>query len=227
MNIFIVTSCMKPLFGVINADDRYKQTLETFDSIARKDPKALIVFSDSSAYPLTLIEQEVIRSKTHIMLDFSDDENCRYFNHHGLKSHGENYLLLKAIEHLNSIYEFKSMEGRMFKIGGRCKLQDEFDIADHDIHGKYVFKKRVNSWMSEDIQQGYGSPHILETRLYSWCLSLVEDYSKVIIKNFGKFELGLDTEHSHMLNIDPTKLIEHDMLHCEMIMALNGQIMLD
>ena len=36
MNIFLVTSCIKPTVGIINFEDRYKQTLETFDSIKLK-----------------------------------------------------------------------------------------------------------------------------------------------------------------------------------------------
>lgn len=227
MNIFLVTSCIKPTVGIINFEDRYKQTLETFDSIKLKDPDALIVFSDSSVYPLSENEQSTINSKINIGINFSDDENCKWINSHGLKSHGENYMLLKTIEHLKTIYDFKNLSGRMFKLGGRAKLQSEFDIKNHDQPGKYIFKKRLNSWMPKDIQEKYGSTHILETRLYSWCFSLVDDYVNVIIENFKTFDFGLDTEHSHMLHIDSTKLIEHDMLNCEMIMALNGQIMND
>lgn len=219
---------MKPSFGVINFDDRYTQTIRTFDSIKMKDPDAIIVFSDSSVYPLSESEIETITSKTNISLNFSLDENCKHFNQYGLKSHGENYMLLKTIEHLKQLYDFDKIDGRMFKLGGRCELQDEFDIKDYDdTYDKYIFKKRLNSWMDEKIQQQYGSTHILETRLYSWCFSLVDDYINVIIKNFTKFECGLDTEHSHLLNIDPDKLIELDTLHCGCIMALTGQIMND
>ena len=228
MNIFIVTSCMKPSFGVINFEDRYKQTLETFDSITLKDPESLIVFSDSSVYPMTEEENETIQSKIHVSIDFSEDKNCKIFNQHGLKSYGENYMLLNTITQLKTIYDFNTLEGRMFKLGGRCKLQESFDIQDFsNYHGKYIFKKRLNSWMSEDIQQTFGSTHILETRLYSWCFSLIDDYMNVITKNLETFKLGLDTEHSHLLNIDPDKLVELDTLNCECIMALSGQNMID
>jgi len=219
---------MKPLFGVINFDDRYTQTLETFASIRIKDPTALIVFSDSSVYPLTDDELETITSNVDMVLDFSKHEECIHFNKNGSKSHGENYMLFHTIQHLKTIYDFDTMEGRMFKVGARCTLLDDFNIKDYDnCRHKYVFKTRANSWMSASIQDAYGSTHILQTRLYSWDFSLVEDYLTVIKKNFIKFSMGFDTEHSHLMNIDPDKLIERDMLHCHMIMALNGQIMLD
>jgi len=219
---------MKPSFGVINFDDRYTQTLETFTSIRIKDPTALIVFSDSSVHPLTDDELETITSNVDMLLDFSKDEECIHFNKNGLKSHGENYMLFNTIRHLKTIYDFNTMEGRMFKMAARCTLLDNFNIKDYDgtCH-KYVFKTRLNSWMDAGIQDVYGSTHILETRLYSWDFSLVDDYLNVIKKNFEKFAMGFDTEHSHLMNIDPNKLVEHDMLHCKMIMALNGQLMLD
>lgn len=219
---------MKPSFGVINFEDRYTQTIETLDSIRLKDPTALIVFSDSSVHPLTDTELETITSNVDMILDFSADENCIHFNKYGLKSHGENYMLFNTITHLKTVYDFDTISGRMFKIAARCRLLDNFDIKDYDLtHGKYVFKTRLNSWMGASIQEEYGSSHILETRLYSWDFSLVDDYLDVIKKNFEKFALGFDTEHSHLMNIDTNKLVEHDMLHCEMIMALNGQLMLD
>jgi len=219
---------MKPSFGVINFEDRYTQTLETFDSIKLKDPNALIVFSDSSVHPLTEKEKETIQSKTHISINFSEDMNCKLFNHHGLKSHGENYMLLKTIAHLKTLYDFSNMNGRMFKLGGRCKLQDSFDINDFsDRNGKYIFKKRLNSWMNQEIQQKLGSTHILETRLYSWCFSSVDEYIEIIRKNFELFDKGLDTEHSHMLNVPEDKLLEYDNLNVGCVMALNGQYMLD
>ena len=95
---------MKPSFGVINFEDRYTQTLKTFDSIKLKDPNALIVFSDSSVYPLTEKEKETIQSKVHISMNFSEDDTCKLFNQHGLKSHGENYMLLRTITHLKTLW---------------------------------------------------------------------------------------------------------------------------
>jgi len=219
---------MKPSFGVINFEDRYKQTLETFDSIKAKDQEAFIVFSDSSVYPLTNEEKSTIRQKVNLCLDFSQDEYCKQFNQFGLKSHGENYMLLKTMETLKVVFDFSELDGRMFKLGGRCKLQDEFDVTIYEnIGSKYVFKKRLNSWMPKSTQDLYGSTHILETRLYSWDFSLIDDYMEVIKRNFESFGLGLDTEHSHLLNIDPDKLVELDTLHCECVMALTGQTMLD
>jgi hypothetical protein len=230
-NIFIVTSCLQPSFqgyNVINFEDRYTQTIETFDSVRRQTKDSLIVFSDSSVHPLDDWKMDVIKSKVDIFLDFSKNEQAQEINKHGLKSVGENFLLLSSIHHLKSLYDFTTMQGRMFKLGARVNLQDSFDLKDYDnCYGKYVFKKRLNSWMPEEIQNSYGSTHILETRLYSWCFSLIDEYIQVIHKNFELFNRGLDTEHSHLINIPSDKLLEYDMVNTGCVLALNGEYMLD
>jgi hypothetical protein len=227
-NIFIVTSCIQPNIGVVNFEDRYTQTIETFDSVRRRTEDSLIVFIDSSVHPLEQWKLDVIKSKVDIFLDMTANQTAQEINRHNLKSVGENFLLLTAIMHLKEKYDFKNMEGRMFKLGGRVNLLDEFDLKDYDnTFGKYVFKKRVQSWMPPEIQNSYGSTHILETRLYSWCFSLVDEYIGIIQKNFELFNKGLDTEHSHMINVPADKLIEFDMMNTGCVMALNGQYMHD
>lgn len=227
-NIFIVSSCIQPNIGVVNFEDRYTQTIETFDSVRRQTKDSLIVFTDSSVHPLEDWKLDVIKSKVDIFLDMSTNPSAQEINRHGLKSFGENFLILNSIMHLKEKYDFKNMEGRMFKLGGRVCLLDEFDLKDYDnTFGKFVFKKRVQSWMPLDVQNSYGSTHILETRLYSWCFSLVDEYIDIIHKNFALFNKGLDTEHSHMINVPSSKLLEFDMMNTGCVMALNGQYMHD
>jgi hypothetical protein len=220
---------MQPKFGVISMEDRYKQTLETFESIRDKTEDSFILFTDSSPIPIEQYKLDVIKSKVDLVLDLSGDPQVQQFNtHEQLKSFGENNLLLRSIGFLKSKYDFKTMQGRMFKLGGRAKLQDNFNIRDYDnTYGKFIFKKRLASWMPPEIQSRFGSTHILETRSYSWCLSLVDEYEQIIQNNFQLLNNGLDTEHCHFLNIPKDKLLEFDMMNVGMIVARNGDYMLD
>lgn len=227
-DIFVVPSCIQPNMGVIDFEERYKQTLKTFESIRNKTEDSLIVLVDSSTHPLEEWKKEELGSKVDIFLDFSQDETAQKINNLQLKSFGENYLLLNGITYLKQHLDFKNLTGRMFKMGGRSQLLDAFDIREYDnTFGKYVFKKRLNSWMPKEVQDHFGSTHILETRFYSWCFSLVDEYVEIINKNFVLFNQQLDTEHSHFLNIPPDKLIEFDMLNVGMTIALNGHYMVD
>jgi hypothetical protein len=109
-------------------------------------------------------------------------------------------------------------EGRMFKLGGRCELLEEFTMDDYkDTSGKYVFKKRLNSWKDEQSQMG--ATHLLETRLYSWSLDMVDEYLSILDKNFALLNQGLDTEHAHFLNIPKEKLLEFEVLNVGAMIA--------
>lgn len=223
-----------PTIGVLNFEDRYKQTIETFISIREKTKDSIILFSDSSVHKLDAEKIENIKSKVDIFLDFNNNEQAQQINQSrnlsesAIKSLGENFLLLQSILHLKSLYDFKNLEGRMFKFGGRCSFRDSFDLKDYDnTFGKFVFKKRVDSWMPENVQKTYGSTHILETRLYSWCFSLVDDYIRVIYKNFELMNIGFDTEHAHFLNIPSDKLLEFDNIWVEGQGALHGKYQKD
>ena len=76
-NIFLVTSCMQPTFGVINLEDRYKQTLETFESIRNKTEDSFIVFTDSSVIPIEQHKIDNIKSKVDMYLDLSKDQQAQ------------------------------------------------------------------------------------------------------------------------------------------------------
>ena len=54
INTFIVTSCINntPGRGVFSHEDRYNQTLETFESIRKYAPGSKIALVDSSVSPL-------------------------------------------------------------------------------------------------------------------------------------------------------------------------------
>lgn len=215
MNVFIVTSCIRTLVGDIPFEDRYNQTLKTFDSIRNYAKDSIIIFPDSSIGGLSDDQKQEIASKVNYYLDFSNDSTAQQINQLGLKSKslGESYLLMNGIHFAKKQFDL-NQKGRMFKLGGRCELSPKFTLKDYEnTQGKYVFKNRVVSWMDSSRQQQFGSTHILETRLYSWCLSLVDEYLDVLNKNFQLMNQDFDTEHSHFLNIPKDKLLEYEMLN--------------
>lgn len=215
MNVFIVPSCIRTLVGDIPFQDRYDQTLKTFDSVRRQTTDSIIIFCDSSVNGLDEEQKKSISDKVDYYLDFSSDETAQHINQLGLraKSLGESYQLLKGVTFAKDNLDL-TQKGRMFKLGGRCELTNKFTLDDYkNTEGKFVFKERVVSWMDQNTQQHFGSTHILETRLYSWCLTLVDEYLEVLNKNFQTMNQGFDTEHSHFLNIPKDKLVEFETLN--------------
>lgn len=212
-NIFIVPSCIKSLIGNVAFDDRYNLTFDTFETIRNKVDNATIVFCDSSIGGLSDEEKTKLSSHVDYYIDFSDDVIAQEYNQMRLKSFGEVYLLKKGIEFAKRNLDL-NVSGRMFKLGGRYVLLDEFTMNDYKgFYGKYIFKKRVESWMDKSIQEEYDSTHLLQTVSYSWCFSLVDEYLEMMDKIMNCMRLGFDTEHAHFLNVPKDKLVEFDKIN--------------
>lgn len=226
MHYFIVPSCIKSNIGRLQWEDRFQQTLKTFDSVKMFVPDSYILFVDSSIGGLTDAEKKEIHSRVSVYLDFSTDPVAQEINRNGLKSIGETYLLSRGIHFLKE--ENPNNITRVYKLGGRVEMISSFNIRDYDnTEGKYVFKKRLDSWMDKNIQKQFNSTHILETRFYSWCPTLMDDYLRVIDANIGLMNRGFDTEHSHFLNIPKDKLLEFEHLNVGCWVAAGGYYIID
>lgn len=217
MNIFIVPSCIRSLIGKLSFEDRYRLTFDTFSSIRKYIPNSIIIFCDSSIGGLSEEQKSELASKVDFYLDCSNDPYAQEFNQRGLKSFGEIYLLKKGILFAKTKFDL-NQPGRMFKLGSRYILLEGFTMDDYkDAEGKYVFKRRTKSWMEESIQKEYNSPYILETLLYSWSLSMTDEYLDILDKNIEYMIKGsmhrFDTEHAHFFNIPKDKLLEFDKMN--------------
>lgn len=225
-NLFIVTSALKPAIGAFSDEQRFEQTIASLKSIRNKLPDAIIVLADISIRPLTDLEKEVLQRNCNFMFDLTQDQNTNYCSINGLKSHAENCMMFAVLNELKRNPSFGKMMAsvkRIFKFSARSELEDTFDMKEYDgLFGKYVFKKRIRTWMSEP---KLGADHLFITRMFSLCPSLIDNYLIVIQKNLNSLANGLDdTEHAHYINIPKEYLVEMDMIHVWGWLAGSGQI---
>ncbi len=225
-NLFIVTSALKPVMGAFSNDQRFDQTIASLESIRKKVPEAIVLFTDVSTSQVTDKEKEKISSLCNAYLDMSEEPNTRYCAVNGLKSHGENCLLfatLITIKQNPQLSRILNETKRIFKFSARTELDDNFDITQYDnLFGKYVFKKRIPTWTDTVM---HGADHLLITRMYSFCPSLMDSYLLVLQKNLHLLSNAIqDTEHAHYVNIPKEYLVEFDTLGCWGWLAGNGQI---
>lgn len=222
--LFIVTSALRPNIGVFNDDERFKQTMKTLNSIRSKCPNAYIIFADASTREVPAMEFLAISKNVNYFMKMHEkyNEDVIYFSQSGMKSHAETCLLfhvflrIKVDPNLQMILPSVS---RIFKITGRLELDDGFDIKAYDnLEGKYVFKKRVPTWMPEP----HVASHVFDTRLYSVCPSNLLEYMEILQKNFQMLDF-VDTEHAHFANIPQDKLVEFDKVHCKGQVASTGE----
>ena len=217
-NLFLVTSSLKPVIGAFTDEQRFSQTIATLKSLRKVVPNAIIVFTDVSIRSVSALEKESIAGLCDAYIDLSHHPDVRRLSEEGQKSSAENVLIFVALHTLKQNNLLKDVK-RIFKISARSELENTFDISEYDnLFGKYVFKTRIPTWR----QSGEPS-HLLITRLFSMCSSLVEDYLGVLIKNSPLLH-EMDFEHAHFVNISKQYLIEFDKIHCWGWISGTGQI---
>jgi hypothetical protein len=212
--------------GVVSRKDRFDQTVKGLLSIRKYVPDALILLTDGSP---NKIDDEKLKALAHFAnfaADFSDDRQITELASNHQKSEAENLLLLKTLMLLqqdDGMKDIMSNVGRIFKISGRTDLMDGFDVEEHMVEGKYVFKKRMPTWLS-DTRKEFATD-LLITRMFSFCPTLMDDYMKMCENNIALvLQTMIDTEHAHFVNINKDLLVELDEIHCTGIVAGTGAV---
>lgn len=227
-DLFIVTSALRTSIGVIDDETRLKQTLEGLQSLRKAAPEAIILLVDASSKPID-------EATTFQLVKFADksislfgDEDLMALANAGLKSQAEVTLLFKTLSIIKQHPELQKMMAgvrRVFKLSGRTNMLEGYDPKAYDnMYGKYVFKKAMPSWLPPQKQLESGCDHLYITRMYSFCISLFDNYLNTLPAIYQTInQHGVDTEHAHYGNIDKSLTVEFENLYCEGVLAGNGQ----
>ena len=228
-HLFIVTSTLNATMGVFDYETRINQTLDTLRILREKVPQAIIVLTDSSPNNVDDSVLGQLSKYSNLNIMFQQDRDFITLANSGLKSQAENVLLHKTISLFKSnpdLMRVMSSVKRVYKMSGRTNLTDKFDIARYDdpaLYGKYTFKKRMYTWLPIDAMAAADVDHLLITRMYSMCISLLDNYYQILPQMFNSMnEYGIDTEHAHYKHIDKQYLIEFDEIYCQGTMASTG-----
>lgn len=228
-DLFIVTSALRTSIGVIDDDTRINQTIEGLKSLRKAAPNAIILLVDASSKP-------VDEATTFQLIKFADksislfgDEDLMALANAGLKSQAEVTLLFKTLSIIKQHPELQKMMAdvrRVFKLSGRTNMLEGYDPkAYDDQYGKYVFKKAMPSWLPPQKQLESGCDHLYITRMYSFCISLFDNYLNTLPAIYQTInQHGVDTEHAHYGNIDKGFSVEFENLYCQGMLAGNGQL---
>jgi hypothetical protein len=228
-DLFVVTSAIKTKIGSISTSDRLEQTLSGLKTLREKVPNSIIVLVETSIEKLEKEVLDELVKYTNINIIFTGDKDLMLLAEQGKKSQAETILLYKSLLTLKSDVRLNKMlhdVKRIYKLSGRTDILDNFNIEEYNsdsLFGKYVFKKRIPSWTPTSQQKSSGADHLYITRMYSFCISLLEDYIlklPVIYENIERH--NIDTEHSHYLSLDKDKVIEFDTLGVQGIMGGTG-----
>lgn len=221
-HLFIVTSAINSHISVIPMQDRYNDTFQTIDSIRKKVPNSIIVLAESSPQPVPEDYLKELSLKVDYLILNSQSADVVQLGLHAQKSPAECYSMFLSIDFVENM-NLPNIQ-RVFKLTGRGKLTDDFDIEYYntpEVFGKFVYKKRVESWMSKDT-------YLLDTRISSFCYSILPE-AKEMMKTLVKhcLKTGRDVEHCTFELIDKAKLVEKDVLGYECRISSNGEFRYD
>ena len=222
--LFIVTSALNTGMGVVSAEDRLDQTINGLKVLRKVVPDAIVILAEGSP---NKVEEEKFKELTEFVdfiADFSTDPDISMFAKNHKKSEAECVLLIKTMLLLKqepTMMKIMHSVDRIFKFSGRTDLLNSFNVYEHDQWGKYVFKKRIPTWLTDS--RKVHATDLLITRLFSFCPSLIDDYIQVLHKNISTImQMRVDTEHAHFLNINKDLLVELDTIHCIGTVATTG-----
>lgn len=228
-NLFIVTSALNSYRGCISSEDRFIQTINCLENLKNKLQFSddIILFTDGSPDKVSEYQIEEIKKFVHTIVLFNEDVDVNRFAKLGNASLAESVMMFKLLKILKEKSEFRDFFAdlkRIYKYSCRSLLLEKFNTNDYDeMRGKYCFKKAIPSWMNTH-KKMKTTDHLYITRLFSFCISLYEDYSENlhdIIQAISKFDI--DTEHAHHLCINKKNVFELENLYCEGIVSISGE----
>ena len=227
-DLFIVTSALRTSIGVIDDDTRINQTIEGLKSLRKAVPDAIIMWVDASSKMIDEATMATVAQYCDRSISFFGDEDLMSLANAGLKSQAEVTLLFKTLSIIKQHPDLQKMMAdvrRVFKLSGRTNMIEGYDPKAYDnLYGKYVFKKAISSWLPPQKQLESGCDHLYITRMYSFCISLVDNYLNTLPNIYQTInQHGVDTEHAHFGNIDKNLTVEFENLYCEGVLAGNGQ----
>jgi hypothetical protein len=181
---FIILSNINSQHSVFSGTQRFVQTLETIHSIRIKVPNSKIIFCDNSNIELTHEQKSIIKERVDKFIEYENNFFNTYVNTSGNNKGINELFLMKYV--LSEAKKSSLIGKRIFKISGRYRLSDDFNIEDYSnlqFYGKYAFT--INRWM---VNNGDGRGELIyefyNTALWSMCETLINEYVELLQNMF-------------------------------------------
>jgi len=225
-------------------EERFQQTLDTIQSIKDKVPDAYILIYEGSETPIEEEYKQKFIEQSDLLIECGDDPYMKtlYENVHNdpdrftfVKSMLECRCLQIVLKHMMDHNAFSDAT-RVFKLSGRYKLNDYFDINDYEtkfLMNKYVMRYYDYEERFEDIENIYaflyGCKGSIVTGLWSFDKFLFSDIFNILERSFEYMEraiqltAGIDIEHTFYHFIDRDKILNVPVLGLDLIKGMNGE----
>jgi len=224
-------------------EERFQQTLDTIESIKDKVPDAYILIYEGSETSIKQEYKDKFIELSDLFIECGNDQYMKslYENLHrdpGKFTFVKSMLECRCLQiTLNYMMEHNifSDATRVFKLSGRYKLNDYFDIEDYKskfLMNKYVMKYYDYEERFEDIENIYsllyGCKGSIVTGLWSFDRFLFNDIFNVLERSFQYMEraiqltAGIDIEHSFYHFIERDSILNVPVLGLDLIKGMDG-----
>lgn len=227
-NCFIITSAINTRFGVFENEKRLNQTIETISSIQNKDSNAIIIIAEMSAIKLTQIQKSQLLAHCSFLIEFNDapfvTEIFSIDNWDIVKNLTEVYCFTETLKKIRDIESLKNIK-RFFKISGRYKLNNNFNLQTHEDSSVIIFSKHRQSQFEANIT---GIDYQYMSRLWSWPSHLLDLVIESYINGFGYMKKRIsnggycDIEHMLFLQFNQLNPQELEFIGIEGLLGPNG-----
>lgn len=226
--LFVVSSAIHANWGVYKSDERLAQTIDTLKSIKDRVDADIVVL-DGGTQSLSDEEKEKIQDHIKLFYDFSSADNVQQIQKIN------NWDIVKNMIELiifGSFYDTHKEEiaqryDRVFKMSGRYRLNDNFDLSKHmTAVDKIVLHGPYTSQFSPEITGGQTLQYM--SRLWSFDAKLTPyvsgTYRKMYEHMNERLNAGgyIDIEHLLCKFMDPNKVELIGKIGIEGNIAPNG-----
>lgn len=201
--------------NLFDSDVRFNQTIETITSIKDKVDCDIFVV-ESSVKPLTETQLEILTNMGNVtVIEYSSDISKKVYS--SVKKIGKLQNSIESLAMLDFLQKHKEIlvnYKRIFKLSGRYKLTNNFDMVKHNnmhVANKFLFVAK--------------KPEYLDTRLYSFDSSLVDYHIELTKKSLRYMtEIGNNTQNFVSMEECFRKFIEPEFFIQTRVIGVEGNI---
>jgi hypothetical protein len=205
--IFFVNHALKVnQLSVYTEEERFKQTIETLNSIDKYCPSnQVFIFDSSPEMPNTEYIQE-LNDRGAIFFYSGNEPEVRDYSLKGHRSVAES---ISFIYFLSWFKKQDFVSKRIYKLSGRYSLNDNFIKDEERFEDSFVFSDALDSWMPPFRQEFAAVDKLFRLRLWHMDYNLLDTFDEKLRSILNDcLVFGIDVEHSYYKNLHTYKTIE-------------------
>lgn len=207
MNVFFINNALNvKQLSVYSNEERFKQTLETIDSIDKYAPGSLKYMFDSSPEEPNEDYIKQLNDRNVSVIYLGGIEIVKAFSNSGARS------LAECISFSAFVGWFMTQGievDRVYKLSGRYRLNENFVLNDPSYKDAFVFSDALDSWMPDEKKKSAGVDKLYRLRLWHMDGSLLKTFHDALPEIFKEcYDHGIDVEHAYYKKLHLNKVVE-------------------